>query len=370
MGWFARARARARARHPPDGDPARRRARRARAAGGRGDRRRPRRAARAWPGSRSSPRWPRSCGCATRRRPPPGVPAPTGPPPTRDRAHLAPRGRPAACSSSAQAALLGFVVLFLHDERGLSARRWPRACSPRSSSAARSRASRVGRRSDRERRCASRCCAASPLARRRPARRARGARRSAPGRAAVPRLARRRRSPRCRWNGLAFTAAAEIAGRRRAGTAMSLQNTIVSVGGALAPAALRRCSSTRRAGRSASRSARWRRRSPGSSWRRCSRRRGRRARRARAQAGAGRSLARVRAHEQRPSSTADVQSGLEGVVAFATEIAEPDKEGGALRYRGVDIEDLVGKVPVRAGLGPARRRRLRAGPAAGRAARR
>ncbi|HEX8205399.1 MAG TPA: citrate/2-methylcitrate synthase, partial [Solirubrobacteraceae bacterium] len=43
--------------------------------------------------------------------------------------------------------------------------------------------------------------------------------------------------------------------------------------------------------------------------------------------------------------TSDVQSGLEGVVAFATEIAEPDKEGGALRYRGVDIEDLVGKVP-------------------------
>src|ERR1700760_1613628 len=40
-----------------------------------------------------------------------------------------------------------------------------------------------------------------------------------------------------------------------------------------------------------------------------------------------------------------VQSGLEGVVAFATEIAEPDKEGGALRYRGVDIEDLVGTVP-------------------------
>ena len=42
---------------------------------------------------------------------------------------------------------------------------------------------------------------------------------------------------------------------------------------------------------------------------------------------------------------AEVQSGLEGVVAFATEIAEPDKEGGALRYRGVDIEDLVGQVP-------------------------
>ena len=41
---------------------------------------------------------------------------------------------------------------------------------------------------------------------------------------------------------------------------------------------------------------------------------------------------------------AEVQSGLEGVVAFATEIAEPDREGGALRYRGVDIEDLVGEV--------------------------
>ena len=41
----------------------------------------------------------------------------------------------------------------------------------------------------------------------------------------------------------------------------------------------------------------------------------------------------------------EVRSGLEGVVAFATEIAEPDKEGSALRYRGVDIEDLVGRVP-------------------------
>jgi citrate synthase len=38
-------------------------------------------------------------------------------------------------------------------------------------------------------------------------------------------------------------------------------------------------------------------------------------------------------------------SGLEGVVAFDTEIAEPDREGGALRYRGIDIEDLVGAVP-------------------------
>jgi citrate synthase len=40
-----------------------------------------------------------------------------------------------------------------------------------------------------------------------------------------------------------------------------------------------------------------------------------------------------------------VAPGLEGVVAFETEIAEPDKEGGALRYRGVDIEELVGTYP-------------------------
>jgi citrate synthase len=38
------------------------------------------------------------------------------------------------------------------------------------------------------------------------------------------------------------------------------------------------------------------------------------------------------------------KQGLEGVVAFETEIAEPDREGGSLRYRGVDIEDLVGHV--------------------------
>jgi citrate synthase len=38
-------------------------------------------------------------------------------------------------------------------------------------------------------------------------------------------------------------------------------------------------------------------------------------------------------------------TGLEGVMAFDTEIAEPDREGGALRYRGIDIEELVGSVP-------------------------
>ena len=42
---------------------------------------------------------------------------------------------------------------------------------------------------------------------------------------------------------------------------------------------------------------------------------------------------------------ADFHPGLEGVVAVETEIAEPDREGGSLRYRGIDIEELVGHVP-------------------------
>src|SRR5499427_7004535 len=41
----------------------------------------------------------------------------------------------------------------------------------------------------------------------------------------------------------------------------------------------------------------------------------------------------------------DFKPGLEGIVAVETEIAEPDREGGSLRYRGVDIEDLVGHYP-------------------------
>jgi citrate synthase len=39
-----------------------------------------------------------------------------------------------------------------------------------------------------------------------------------------------------------------------------------------------------------------------------------------------------------------VKPGLAGVVAFDTEIAEPDRDGGSLRYRGVDIRSLAGHV--------------------------
>lgn len=49
-------------------------------------------------------------------------------------------------------------------------------------------------------------------------------------------------------------------------------------------------------------------------------------------------------NELMADTTAGFKAGLEGVVAFQTEIAEPDRDGGALRYRGVDIEDLAGHV--------------------------
>ena len=63
----------------------------------------------------------------------------------------------------------------------------------------------------------------------------------------------------------------------------------------------------------------------------------------------------------------DYSPGLEGVIAFETEIAEPDKDGGALRYRGVDIEELVGPRHVRQRVGTAGGRQVRTRPAAGRA---
>src|SRR4051812_36305776 len=49
-------------------------------------------------------------------------------------------------------------------------------------------------------------------------------------------------------------------------------------------------------------------------------------------------------HISRSRLMSDFVPGLEGVVAFETEIAEPDKEAGSLLYRGGDIEDLVSHV--------------------------
>jgi citrate synthase len=44
-------------------------------------------------------------------------------------------------------------------------------------------------------------------------------------------------------------------------------------------------------------------------------------------------------------SSTEFSSGLEGVIAVETEIMEPDREGGMLRYRGVDVEPLIGRYP-------------------------
>src|SRR6266508_1575530 len=41
----------------------------------------------------------------------------------------------------------------------------------------------------------------------------------------------------------------------------------------------------------------------------------------------------------------EFRPGLEGVVAVETAIAAPEKEGGSLRYRGYDIDELVGRFP-------------------------
>src|SRR5437899_10945072 len=40
----------------------------------------------------------------------------------------------------------------------------------------------------------------------------------------------------------------------------------------------------------------------------------------------------------------EFKPGLAGVIAFETEIMEPDREGGKLRYRGVDVEPLIGNL--------------------------
>jgi sugar phosphate permease len=166
--------------------------------------------------------------------PPAAAPAPAvpAPPPTRDR-RLWRLGAGGALLVCAQSAMLGFVVLFLHDARDVSAATAAAALGALQIVGALVRIV-AGRRSDREglriapmRRIAARNAAL--LA-------ALGALAGGPGVVLYPVLAVAAVSTMS-WNGLAFTAAAEISGRARAGTAMSLQNTIISIGGVLAPTA-------------------------------------------------------------------------------------------------------------------------------------
>ena len=130
----------------------------------------------------------------------------------------------------AQAAVIGFVVLFLHDERGMSLGDAALVLAAIQLASAVARIA-VGLSSDRtERRIvplrhsgllgAGLVALAALLA-------------HAPLGLLLPLLVLGG-AAMSSWNGLAFTAAAEIAGRQRAGTAMSLQNTLVSVLGVVA----------------------------------------------------------------------------------------------------------------------------------------
>jgi predicted MFS family arabinose efflux permease len=165
-------------------------------------------------------------------RDPPPSPSPPGfhaPPPTKD-----PRiwrlGLGSGLFVMAQAAIIGFVVLFLHDEHGVGLGEAAAVLAAIQVTSAVARIA-IGRFSDRRGR------RIAPL---------RGT--GIAGAALVAIAALLNGAPLAvlipmlilggaamsSWNGLSFTIAAEISGRAKAGTAMSLQNTLVSVLGAIA----------------------------------------------------------------------------------------------------------------------------------------
>ena len=148
---------------------------------------------------------------------------------------LAARPSAAASTSSRRWRCIGFVVLFLHDERGLSDGAAARRCSRRhrcSRSAmrigvgplvGRRSASRVGPlRADRRR---GRPCAVGVVA---------VARRRGRWRCWCPALVRRRRLSMA-WNGLSFTAAAELAGAARAARRSASSRRCLSAIGVVVP---------------------------------------------------------------------------------------------------------------------------------------
>ena len=154
---------------------------------------------------------------------PPGTPrAPATPPPLRD-ARVWRLSLGCALLVCAQTAIVAFVVLFLHDHRGIGAGTAAGALAAIQLGAAVSRLA-AGRRSDVAGRrlvllqrlalgsaiavCATGLLADAPLALLAPVLLAAGV------------LA-------MSWNGLAFTATAEISGRDRAGTAIGLQQTVM-----------------------------------------------------------------------------------------------------------------------------------------------
>jgi sugar phosphate permease len=165
-------------------------------------------------------------------REPPARETPAGfsaPPPMRDR-RIWRLGIGSGLFVMAQAAVIGFVVLFLVDERGMSPGSAALVLAAIQVLSAVFRIV-VGRRSDRVEPAHRAAAPLGPGGRRARRRRRAGRRRAA---AVLLPLLVLGGAAMSSWNGLAFTAAAEIAGRARAGTAMSLQNTVVSVLGAAA----------------------------------------------------------------------------------------------------------------------------------------
>lgn len=180
--------------------------------------------------------------CAIWLRPPPPLPEwaassiaaahAAEPPPTRD-----PRawrlGLGSALLVVAQAALMGFLVLYLVDVEGWSAGVAAAALAATQLCGAISRIV-AGRNSDR-------AGVRLPMLRRIAARNAillaALAVLVAVGSVLAVPVALAATVSAMAWNGLAFTAAGEISGRERAGTAMSLQNTIVAIGTTATPAA-------------------------------------------------------------------------------------------------------------------------------------
>lgn len=167
------------------------------------------------------------------REPPPvaaHIPPLIAPPPLRDR-RLWRLASGSGMLVVAQSSMLGFIVIFFHDERG-----WSPAAAAAVLAAVQAGGSvmrvMVGRWSDRrhERVAPVRILAvgascllaiAATLT-------------TAPAVLLVPVLVAAGVLSMS-WNGLSFTAAAEMSGRQRAGTAISVQNTILSAAGAVAP---------------------------------------------------------------------------------------------------------------------------------------
>ncbi|PTL59400.1 MFS transporter [Paraconexibacter algicola] len=153
------------------------------------------------------------------------------PPPTRD-----PRawrlGAGSALLVTAQAALIGFLVLYLVDVEGLAPGPAAAALAATQFAGAMSRIV-AGRSSDR---AGARLPLLRRIARRNALLLAAVAALVALGTPLAIPLALAATVSTMSWNGLAFTAAGEISGRDRAGVAMSLQNTIVALGTTVAPA--------------------------------------------------------------------------------------------------------------------------------------